>query len=64
MTKCKTCGGEYETVLKDGLNYYHACAPTETVSGKIIERSDARDENIGKFKEGKGVEAVAIEEII
>ena len=64
MKRCKTCGGEYETVLKDGTDYYHACAPIETAEGKIMERPDARDENIGKKKEGKGVEDVAIEEII
>lgn len=25
--QCKTCGAVYDTVLRDGLEYYHQCAP-------------------------------------
>lgn len=60
MLKCKSCEGEYENVLDDGMQYYHACAPIEIQPEKFAERPDKRDENIGKFKEGKGVEAVNI----
>jgi hypothetical protein len=27
MQKCLSCGGVYEPVLPDGLDYYHKCAP-------------------------------------
>lgn len=27
MVKCNTCGGTYEPVLPDGMEYYHACPP-------------------------------------
>lgn len=25
--KCRSCGGEYEPTQRDGLRYFHACAP-------------------------------------
>lgn len=27
MVECQTCGGRYEPVLADGLQYFHACPP-------------------------------------
>lgn len=27
MVKCNTCGGEYEPILPDGTQYFHACPP-------------------------------------
>lgn len=27
MVKCKSCGGIYEPVGSDGLQYFHACPP-------------------------------------
>jgi len=27
MLKCKSCGGTYEPVLRDGTQYFHACPP-------------------------------------
>lgn len=60
MLKCKSCGGEYENILDDGMEYYHACPPIIDIDNNMLERPDKRDENIGKLKEGKGVEAVSI----
>lgn len=60
MLKCKSCGGEYENILDDGMEYYHACPPLFDFEGEMAELADRRDENIGKFKEGKGAELVTI----
>lgn len=27
MVKCNSCGGTYEPVLADGMQYFHACPP-------------------------------------
>lgn len=27
MVKCNSCGGEYERILADGTQYFHACPP-------------------------------------
>lgn len=27
MVKCQSCGGIYEPVLSDGMQYFHACPP-------------------------------------
>lgn len=27
MVKCNSCGGTYEPVLPDGMQYFHACPP-------------------------------------
>jgi hypothetical protein len=29
--KCGTCGGEYDSVLPDGMRYFHACPPVRFV---------------------------------
>lgn len=58
MLKCKTCGGEYEENCNDGLKYYHACADTIDITGKIVPVADKRDENVGKRLNGKGVDQV------
>lgn len=60
MLKCKSCEGEYKNILDDGMEYYHACAPIEDQDGKFIERPDARNENVGKEKIGKGVIGISI----
>lgn len=30
--KCKTCGGEFETVQPGGIAYFHTCPPIEKVT--------------------------------
>lgn len=54
--KCKTCGGEYENVMQDGLQYYHACPQILDKDGIYIERPNKRDENAGIKLEGLGRE--------
>lgn len=36
--KCRTCSGEYDTVQRGGLLYFHACPPVETVT---VQRAGA-----------------------
>lgn len=31
MVQCRSCGGTYEPILPDGLEYYHACPPLSGV---------------------------------
>jgi hypothetical protein len=31
MVKCNACGGTYEPVLLDGMEYYHKCPPLSVV---------------------------------
>lgn len=57
---CKTCLGAYDTLLSDGLEYYHACAPIAVSETESEERIDKRDENIGKKLEGKGADIIVL----
>jgi len=61
MTKyqCKTCGGIYFDEQPDGIAYYHTCPWVEDKDGNISPNPDARDENPGKDKEGKGREKMS-----
>lgn len=61
MLKCKSCGGEYEQLLDDGMEYYHVCSPIKISENVYEERPDKRDENVGRFRAGKGIEAAVIE---
>lgn len=31
MLKCNTCGGTYEPILPDGMQYFHTCPPLSVV---------------------------------
>lgn len=45
--KCNTCNGLYDTQTKDGLTYFHACAPVWDSGQKTwVEPPNKRDENI------------------
>lgn len=56
--QCTTCGGEYDEFCQDGLQYYHACAPSTDDKGIITERKDKRDENVKTKKDGLGREKI------
>jgi hypothetical protein len=43
MVKCNSCGGQYEPVLSDGMEYFHKCPPLSVVelaaavaAGKVV----------------------------
>jgi len=38
MLKCSACGGTYESTMKDGVAYFHACPP---LSLSHVERAGA-----------------------
>jgi len=61
---CKSCGGEYFDVCDDGLRYFHVCPQIKFSEDVYIDRPDMRNENVGKEKQGKGVDIVAIIEEI
>lgn len=51
---CNSCGGVYADTSADGVRYFHACPPVLNEKSEPVERSDKRDENVGKKLEGKG----------
>lgn len=42
--KCRTCSGEYETILADGLRYFHACPPLSDAEVKAALGLPADDD--------------------
>lgn len=39
MLKCNSCGGEYEPILPDGTQYFHACPPlTARELSELLDR--------------------------
>jgi len=56
--KCKTCAGEYSDTCADDLAYYHSCPQIQIKEDVFAERSDKRDENAGREKEGRGREKI------
>jgi len=46
-TRCKSCGGRYERVQRDGSIYFHACPPRIVGPDETtVERVYKRDENL------------------
>ena len=52
--KCNTCGGEYNDICPDGLEYWHSCPDEPEGNDQYKPRKDKRDENPGRKTEGKG----------
>ncbi len=44
---CLSCGGTYDDVLEDGMEYYHACPRTRiNPGGQEVPIVNRRDENL------------------
>lgn len=46
--RCNSCGGTYQSVQADGMDYYHACAPLAPTDQHPTgaEHPKKRDENL------------------
>lgn len=46
--ECLSCGGIFDTVLRDGTDYYHSCPQFKVVGDPAVKQpiANRRDENI------------------
>jgi hypothetical protein len=55
MHRCQTCGGQYERIQADGLEYYHACAPLNV---RELREAVARQQSVFSRQQAARIEAL------